>query len=99
MLGFAGLWFRSWVSRVASGRPVPPPSGGVRGIRPVPKETASAEVLMSRQRKRAGSFSWLRLVVAGLAAVAALATAASGGNGRNVTTDGPARCVVLKVSP
>jgi hypothetical protein len=55
---------------------------------------------MSRQRKKAGPVSWLRLVVAGLAAVAALATAASGGgDGRNVTTDGPAKCVVLKVSP
>ena len=50
--------------------------------------------------RKAGPGLWFRLVVAGLAAVAALATAASaGGNARDVTVGGPSGCVVLRVAP
>jgi hypothetical protein len=51
-----------------------------------------------KKGKRPGP--WLRLAVAGLAAVAALATATSaGGDDRSVTADGPSGCVVLRVAP
>jgi hypothetical protein len=43
---------------------------------------------------------WFKVAVAGLAAAAAMAAAAStGGHGTSVTADGPAGCVVLKVTP
>ena len=43
---------------------------------------------------------WLKVAVAGLAAVAAMATAASGGgHDTSVTADGPAGCIVLKATP
>jgi len=55
---------------------------------------------MARKRRDPGPGSWFRIVVVGLAAVAVLTTTAiGGGNGRNVTADGPARCVVLRVIP
>ena len=56
--------------------------------------------LMARKRRDSGPSKWFRTVVVGLVAVAALAMATTeGGNGRNVTADGPAGCVVLKVTP
>jgi hypothetical protein len=43
---------------------------------------------------------WLRLVVAGLVAAAALAAATSAdGNARDGTVGGPAGCVVIRVAP
>jgi hypothetical protein len=43
---------------------------------------------------------WFRLVVAGLAAVTALGTAAgAGGNDVSATSGGPSGCIVLRVAP
>lgn len=55
---------------------------------------------MARKRKGSGPGSWVRIGVVGLAAVSILATAAiDGGNGHDVTADGPSGCVVLRMTP
>lgn len=56
--------------------------------------------MSGRKKKGRKPGPWLRLVVAGLATVAAVATAASaGGNARDVPAGGPSGCVVVKVAP
>jgi hypothetical protein len=57
------------------------------------------EAFMPRSGKKKGPGPWLRLVVTGLAAVAALAMASSGGSDATVTAGGPSGCVVMRVAP
>jgi len=55
---------------------------------------------MPHKGRDPGPELWLRLVAAGLAAAASVATAASAsGNDASVTAGGPSGCVVLRVSP
>jgi hypothetical protein len=55
---------------------------------------------MARKRRDPGPGTWFRTVVVGLAAVAVMATAATGGgSARDTIADGPTGCVVLRVTP
>ena len=75
------------------------PGGGARSVHLALLSRLAGED-MARESKRSGLGLWLRLVAAGLAAVAGLATAADGGgHGAHVTVTDPAGCVVLRVTP
>jgi hypothetical protein len=93
-LVFAGCWrvlvsLLLWLSLFWAGGSAA--QTGARGVRLAPWLKPIRRRMMARKGRKPGTGQWLRMVAAGLAAVAALATAAGGsGHGANVTAGGPA---------